>query len=343
MNFIPTTATAAEKLKRLAKKQRKATGSSLAAALDAVATANGYANWKHVAVCVDQTPATARAAPLPQGLGDRLADDVMRYPPLPASELAFREGLVFAMDVNDADGMPLGADVAECEDIWPLAAADMWRILVHARDDENDRSLAESLDTEELIQTAQEDLGNYRFFRHAGAANPTTLDEAFSQVLGQYFFPPVYVWLAGKFIDMASVPEVRVDGRVIYASSPAGAAGAVRTYSSSGQMPEAVAAPIVFDQPPRDGLIFRLDISRLEPGLYESHLSYEGQQIDEPTGYPSIRAALEDAAGVTGDVTGLEVAYRGLVVGTYTLEAVRSEAEQIAKRAVATHAAFGAF
>jgi hypothetical protein len=343
MNFIPTTATAAEKLKHLAKKQRKATGSSLAVALDAVAQANGYANWKHVTVCVDQAPAVARIAPLPQGLADLLADDVKRYPPLSASELAFREGLVFAMDAKDADGMPLGADVIECEDLWLLAAGDMWRILVHARDDETDRSLAESLDAEELIQTVREDLGNYRFFRYTGTAIPTTLDEAFSQVLGRYFFPPVYVWLAGKFIDMAAVPEVRVDGKVIYASSTSGPARAVRTFRSPGSTPEPVAAPILFDQPPRDGLIFRLDISRSKPGLYESRLSYGDQEIDEATGYTSIRAALEDAAGVTGDVAGLEVAYRGLVVGTYTLEAVRSEAEQIAKRAVATHAAFADF
>lgn len=343
MNFIPTTATAAEKLKRLAKKQRKATGSSLAAALDAVAQVNGYANWKHVTVCIDQMPAAARTAPLPQALADFLAGNAKRYPPLAESERAFREGLVFAMDVKDADGKQLGADVVECEDLWPLAAADMWRILVHARDDETDSSLAETLDTDELIQRAQEDLGNYRFFRYTGAAVPTSLDEAFSQVLGRYFFPPVYVWLASKFINMAEVPEVRVDGNVIYTSSPGGAAGTVRTYRSPGPMPEAAAAPILFDHPSRDGLIFRLDISRLEAGLYESRLSYGDQEIDEPAGYPSIRAALEDAAGVTGDVAGLEVAYRGLVVGTYTLETVRSEAEQIAKRAVATRAAFGDF
>ena len=122
MNFIPTTATAAETLKRLAKKQRKATGSLLAVALDAVVQASGYANWKHVSVCLDQTPTSPRAAPLPQELADRLADGIRRFPPLLASELAFREGLVFAMDVKDADGISLGADVAECEDLWPLAS-----------------------------------------------------------------------------------------------------------------------------------------------------------------------------------------------------------------------------
>lgn len=339
MNFIPTTATAAEKLKRLAKRQRKATGSSLAVALDAAAQASGYANWKHVTVCVDQTP--AQAPPLPVALSELLAVDAKQYPPLHESERAFRSGLVFAMDVKDADGLALGEDVVSCDDLRSLVAADVWRVLVHTRNDETGRSLAESLGPEELEQTAQEDFGNYRFFRFTGATVPSSLDEAFSQVLGRYFFPPEYVWLRGKFIDMASVPEVRVAGRVIYSSSARRAAETVRAYRVPEPAPQP--ATIVLDHSSRDGLIFRLDISRLEPGIYESRLSYDGREIDEGTAYSSISAALEAAAGVTGDVAGLEVAYRGLVVGTYPLETVRSQAELIAKRAVATHGAFKDF
>jgi hypothetical protein len=338
LNFIPTTATAAEKLKRLAKKQRKASGSSLAVALDTTAQASGYANWKHVTVCVEQTP--AQPLPLPPVLTDLLAIDAKHYPPLQESERAFRSGLVFAMDVKDADGLALGADVVECDDLRPLVAADVWRVLVHAKDDETGRSMAESRDGDELAQTAQEEFSNYRFFRFTGPTAPATLDEAFSQVLGRYFFPPVYVWLGGRFIDMASLPDVRVAGQVIYASS-GNHGDTVRTYSTPAVPPQPAA--IVLDHPSRDGLIFRLDISRLEAGFYESRLSCDGQEIDEGAGYSSISAALEAAAGLTGDVVGLEVAYRGLVVGTYPLETVRSQAEQIAKRAVATYGAFHDF
>lgn len=42
MEFISTTATLAEKLKRLAKALRKTTGTSLAVALDVVAEQHGY-------------------------------------------------------------------------------------------------------------------------------------------------------------------------------------------------------------------------------------------------------------------------------------------------------------
>lgn len=61
MEFIPTTATAAEKLKRLVKTLRKTTKTSLAVALDAVARKHGYAHWKRVAVSLEQTTGSGRS------------------------------------------------------------------------------------------------------------------------------------------------------------------------------------------------------------------------------------------------------------------------------------------
>ena len=61
MNYIPTTATAVEKLNREAKSRRKYTGTTLAAALDEVAVEAGYGNWKHVTECAAYTQAGNRA------------------------------------------------------------------------------------------------------------------------------------------------------------------------------------------------------------------------------------------------------------------------------------------
>lgn len=62
MELIPTTATAAEKLKRLAKTQCKGTETPFASALNAVAKGHGYNNWKHVTWCVEQSKSVALAA-----------------------------------------------------------------------------------------------------------------------------------------------------------------------------------------------------------------------------------------------------------------------------------------
>ena len=60
LELIPTTATAVEKLKRLAKTLRKKSLTSLAFAQDTVAMQHGYEDWKHVTVCRNQSISTAR-------------------------------------------------------------------------------------------------------------------------------------------------------------------------------------------------------------------------------------------------------------------------------------------
>jgi len=89
MEFISTTATATEKLKRLAKTLRKTTGTSLAVALDAVAKQHGYEHWKHVTVCLDQSVSASRSKPLPESLKDLLGRAATRKP----ASVDSREGL----------------------------------------------------------------------------------------------------------------------------------------------------------------------------------------------------------------------------------------------------------
>lgn len=220
MEFISTTATAAEKFKRLAKTLRKTTGTSLAVALDAVAKQNGYEHWKHVAVCLEQTASVSRSKPLPESLKDLLERAAMRNPASPDSQKAFVQGFVFAMDVKDAEELSLTSEYAECDDGWHLAAGDLWRGLIHYRDDETDATLFETQSPEDLTTTALDDLQNYRLFRYLGAVAPATLEEAYKQTSQLSFFPPTHIWLGGKFIDLGEIPEIRVDGQVVFSTMP---------------------------------------------------------------------------------------------------------------------------
>ena len=222
MNFIPTTATAAEKFKRLAKMQRKTVPSSLAVALDDIARQHGYAHWKHVTVCIEQTAVAATSMDLPPDLVQFLNSEAARHPASTVSRDAFARGLCFALDVKDAGEMLPILDCVECDDAWHIAARDVWRVLVYSKDMEMETSLFEMQSPEELLMTAQDDLSNYRFFRYAGAQTPASLDDAFANVFGDMFFAPFYVWLRGRFIDMSEVPEVRVDGRVVFSTSGGG-------------------------------------------------------------------------------------------------------------------------
>lgn len=220
MEFISTTATAAEKLKRLAKTLRKTTGTSLAVALDAVAKQHGYEHWKHVAACLEQTARASRGKQLPESLKDLLNRAATRKPALAESRKAFAQGFVFAMDVKDAEELSLTSEYAECDDGWHLAARDLWRELVHYHDDETGATLVETQSPEDLASTALDDLQNYRFFRYLGAVAPASLEEAYKQINQLSFFPPTHIWLGGKFIDIGEAPEIRVDDQVVFSTTP---------------------------------------------------------------------------------------------------------------------------
>ncbi len=219
MEFISTTATAAEKLKRLAKTLRKTTNTSLAIALDAVAKQHGYEHWKHVTVCLEQTASASRSKPLPDSLKDLLHRAAARNPASVESQKAFIQGFVFAMDVKDAEELSLTSEYAEFDDGWYLAAKDLWRGLVHYRDDETGTTLFERLSPEDLASTALDDLLNYRLFRYLRAAAPASLEEAYKQISELSFFPPTHIWLGGKFIVIGEVPEILVDGEVVLSTS----------------------------------------------------------------------------------------------------------------------------
>jgi hypothetical protein len=353
VKFIPTTATAAEKLKRLAKQQRKASGTSLGAALESVAHAHGYFSWKHVTECLEQSKRLPGARPaLPAVLAAYLRELTARQPVSAIDQDAFRHGLVFAMDVKDVDGVALGAELAECDDAWPLAASDLWNKFVHAKDHKDDVALIDELSPSDLLTAALQELTNYRFFRYTGSDVPDSLEAVFQNVFNQFFFAPRMVWVNGTFIDMEEVREVQAAGRTVYSSTPITRVefparsrpktDAGTDSSGSDDRPPSSASELAPERERGQGFIPRLDIMRMQPGLYEYRLTHQGQAMLCGAGLASIREAIEEAADITGDILGFELGYAGVTVGTFPLEELQGSAEAIAHRAVQTASLFGA-
>jgi hypothetical protein len=200
MQFISTTATAVENLKREAKALSKTPGVTLTAAREVVAKKHGYLHWKHVTVCHTQTGTRPRAMALPQSLKDLLARVKERYPAVSDSQEAFARGFVFAMDVKDAQEFAPGAAYAECSDGWYLAAKDLWPGLVHSRDGAGS-TFAASQSPEDLARTAMDHVQNYRLFRHLGPTIPASPAEALQWVGVLTSYAPTHIWIGGKFTD----------------------------------------------------------------------------------------------------------------------------------------------
>lgn len=316
MEITSTTATAAEKLKRLAKTLRKTTGTSLAVALDNVAKQHGYEHWKHVTACVEKTASLNHKKPLPESL-QNLLDAAARSPASADSQKAFTQGFVFAIDVKDAEDLSLTSDYAECEDGWYFAAKDLWQTLVHYRDDETGTTLFETQSPEDLVSTVLDDLQNYRMFRYLGATAPASLQEAYKQIRQLSFFPPTHIWLSGKFIDIGEVKEIRIDDQVALSRSP----GFTVTPSTEKRM---VISNIT------------IDINKDAPGVYTARAMSGGVLVTDPEAYDRIENAIRsEARNIPEDFAYfVEFTYGGMSTGTLTISDAITRAGQLADRLI---------
>jgi hypothetical protein len=84
-------------------------------------------------------------------------------------------------------------------------------------------------------------------------------------------------------------------------------------------------------------MIVRIDIEPVEASTYEYRVSQQGEVLYADAGFSSAVSALVAAfEGLAPGVVGLEVAYRGIVSGTYPLIVVARKPDQIADHAVMT-------
>ena len=75
----------------------------------------------------------------------------------------------------------------------------------------------------------------------------------------------------------------------------------------------------------------------LQQGSYDYRVSYEGEDLFEDTGLGSIEACIIAATeGLGQDAIAAEVAYKGIISGTYPLASLALMSAQIAEHALQT-------
>jgi len=84
-------------------------------------------------------------------------------------------------------------------------------------------------------------------------------------------------------------------------------------------------------------VIVRFHIDPADEGQYEYRVSYEGEAIYEDSGLDSIEACIVAATeGLGQDAMAAEVAYKGIISGTYALASLALVSSQIAQHALQT-------
>jgi hypothetical protein len=87
-------------------------------------------------------------------------------------------------------------------------------------------------------------------------------------------------------------------------------------------------------------MIPRIDIEPSSPDTFEYRVSHESEPLFDDGGFSSVLHCLVAAVeGLSPEVVAVEVAYGGFVSGTYPLEMVAMNHEQVAAHAINTTAA----
>lgn len=84
-------------------------------------------------------------------------------------------------------------------------------------------------------------------------------------------------------------------------------------------------------------MIVRFNIDSAGGGEFDYRVTYEGEDLFSDDGLGSLDACIEAATdGLGHDAVGAEIAYRGIISGTYPLATLALAAKQIAEHAVNT-------
>lgn len=81
-------------------------------------------------------------------------------------------------------------------------------------------------------------------------------------------------------------------------------------------------------------IIARLNVHKVAPGQYTFSVSHGGEVLYEDAVFTSIKEAISSANDQQGPIRGFEVAYQGVVVGTYLCEELEHVVDEVAERAV---------
>jgi hypothetical protein len=182
--IIFTPARHVEILKQKARTLKKEQGISHHEALEQIAKQFHYHHWHHV---------TEMA--------------VITVP----SEAAYRNGLLLAFDVKEADSLD---DEVFTEASFGsfLCRDELWKIYLEM--DEEDEAFHELPELEQQVYF-EHFMNDLVFFRCDDINTPATIEEALKFINEHSFWMPSYVWFKGKLYDTYGLPATDPDGNVV--------------------------------------------------------------------------------------------------------------------------------
>lgn len=201
MHLFPITKTRAQKVEREAKRLRKLNPAlKHLQSLDQAAQQHGFLHWKHVTLCRIEGEKALQKAPLTKRMQRILVQAAKRYPVSDDASNAFAGGLVVAVDIKDAEHLVSSPMCTEIADGWPVAAADIWPVMLFGRRNERPKEAEDKADLKVL-----DDFTCLRFFRVNMVCDESTSLESLEQRFGVAL---QWCWIRGKAVHATKVEWV---------------------------------------------------------------------------------------------------------------------------------------
>lgn len=193
MHLFPITKTHAQKVEREAKRLRKLNPTlKHPQSLDQAAQQHGFLHWKHVTICRIEGEKALQKAPLTKRMQRILVQAAKRYRVPNETFNAFAGGLVVAVDIKDAEHLVSSPMCTEIADGWPIAAADLWPVMLFGRRSERPKEAEDQADLKVL-----DDFTCLRFFRVNMVCVESKSPESVKQRLG---VANQWCWIRGKAV-----------------------------------------------------------------------------------------------------------------------------------------------
>lgn len=204
MHLFPITKTRAQKVEREAKRLRKLNPAlKHPQSLDQAAQQHGFLHWKHVTLCRIEGEKALQKAPLTKRMQRILVQAAKRYPVSDDTSNAFAGGLVVAADIKDAEHLVSSPMCTEIADGWPIAAADIWPVMLFGRRSERPKEAEDQADLKVL-----DDFTCLRFFRVNMVCDESAALESVEQRLGVAI---QWCWIRGTAVRANTGGWVRTE------------------------------------------------------------------------------------------------------------------------------------
>ena len=198
-----------------------------------VANSHGFRNWQTLSAMLstnqfEKKKAESDSFAMPQsifGFIEELENEASQN-----EKLNFNKSVYFSLDIKDAMNFDVRNDFEETTP--NLFARSLllrqWNLYISGDPDFHGieefgigvkalqkEELLRSFDPDEFCDSFMQDQMEYTIFRYTEPRPAITFEQAYALAMERCFFHPSFMWMNGTFIDLGSIPEIKVDGQVV--------------------------------------------------------------------------------------------------------------------------------